>query len=67
MNIKVLCKKPYIDICYTGEWKLKIEQRIQNSLDTKFVQRYIEYYFGPFLLRYFKDEKMDASHPSTCR
>jgi len=49
-------KNPYIDVTYTGEWKFKK----QIWIDT---HHFVEYYFGPLLIRYFY-ETMETNSDS---
>jgi len=48
MKTFVLKKNPFIDLSYTGEWKF-------GRQVWKDKQHFTEYYFGPFLLRYFHE------------
>lgn len=57
MKIFVLHKNPYIDLTFTGEWKFKREY----WKDTYY---FTEYYFGPFLLRYFHEKMVDSNDPT---
>lgn len=56
MKTLVVCKKPYIDVIYTGEWKFRKE----IWTDT---HQFVEYYIGPFLFRHFY-EQMDINRSS---
>ena len=56
MKTIMICRKPYIDLTFTGEWRFGKE----NWSDT---HHFVEYYIGPLLIRHFY-EKMEINSNS---